>query len=189
MSIIHDALKKVQWAKTNGTEGTPQEGPANTETAALPMKNKWSSLLAMVLAVVITAGSLWYIYAQFKTQWHDQVPRVQRMAKASLYKLINKKEVPVLQPKPPAELKPLAKITINAPPVTVDTTNPAAKPPAPLTLNIHGIMSNASGNLVLINNSVYQEGDEIEGAKIIKISLDSITVNNNGIEQTIPVRN
>ena len=50
-------------------------------------------------------------------------------------------------------------------------------------------MANTSGNLVLINDQVYQEGDTVDGAKIIKINLDSISVIVNGAEQTISVEN
>ena len=54
---------------------------------------------------------------------------------------------------------------------------------------IHGVMANGSRNIVLINDQVYQEGDDVDGVKIVKINLDSITVNNNGKEQTIRVKN
>ena len=50
-------------------------------------------------------------------------------------------------------------------------------------------MSNGSSNVVLIDDKVYQEGDEVDGAKIVKINLDSITVNINGTEKTIFVKN
>ena len=48
-------------------------------------------------------------------------------------------------------------------------------------------MADDRGNLVLINDQVYQEGDEIDGAKITKINLNSITIINNGKEETISV--
>jgi hypothetical protein len=85
----------------------------------------------------------------------------------------------------------MAQITINTPasPVAGPASSTLTKPPAPVTLNIHGIMANATGNLVLINDQVYQEGDVVDGAKIVKINLNSITVINNGTEQTIPVKN
>ena len=56
-------------------------------------------------------------------------------------------------------------------------------------MDVHGIMSKGNSNLVLINDQVYQEGDEVEGAKIVKINLDSITILNNGAEETIHVKN
>ena len=76
--------------------------------------------------------------------------------------------VPDFKTRAPQDLKPLAQIST--------------------TLKIHGIMANATGNLALINDQVYQEGDEVDGAKIIKIDLNSITVNINGTDKTIAVK-
>jgi hypothetical protein len=95
-----------------------------------------------------------------------------------------------LIPKPPEKppvvvLKSLGQLNIN--PAAVN--NPTAAKPAALTLDIHGIMFKKNGNLVLIDDQVYQEGDEVDGTKIVKIGLNSITVVNNGIEQKIPVKN
>ena len=215
MSIIHDALKKVQqklasktneieiipstkppqtgylYANDTKAETAPQDGQQNTDQQNTnqqdtepksPVKNKIKSIFALSIAIAITVASLAYIYKQFQ----NSIPKVQKLAKSSFYKLINKKEVPEFKTKPPEELKPLAKITISTPASPASNT---LKPPAPTTLNIHGIMSNGTGNLVLINDQVYQEGDEVDGAKIVKISLKSITVINNGVEQSIPVKN
>ena len=49
-------------------------------------------------------------------------------------------------------------------------------------------MSNDTGNVALINDQIYQEGDSVDGVKIVKISLDSVTVINNGKEETISVK-
>ena len=196
MSIIHDALKKVQ----QGLNFKPEEVPVSPPTAAPsasgylyetpppietlppseaadqkpPIKNKIKSTLAatcaLLITVAITIAAGEYIYQQFQ----NNIPTVQRFAKKS-FLLIHKKMSP--KTRPSADLKPLAQLTI------------ATKSPTPVTLDIHGIMSNESGNLVLINDQVYQEGDEIDGAKITKINLDSIKVINNGVEQTILVKN
>jgi hypothetical protein len=175
MSIIHDALKKAQ-------QGLNPEKAADPKP---PIKNKIKSLLALICSIAVTAGALFYLYKQFQ----NDVPKVKILAQKSFYKLINKKEPPpAFKTKAPEDLKPLARITINPPADTATATTTAQAPAAPMTLNIHGIMSNASGNLALINDQVYQEGDEVDGAKIIKINLNSITVNINGIEKTILVK-
>jgi hypothetical protein len=204
MSIIHDALKKVQEGLSPKTNPPPENLPpaqntsgyiyetapvaetlptSNQETTVQkpPIQNKIKSILALVCAMAITLGAGWYIYKQFQ----NDIPMVQRLAKKSFYKLIHKKEVPDFKTKTPEELVPLAQFTINAP---AAKTTGATQPPAPITLDIHGIMSNPSGNVVLINDQVYQEGDEVGGAKIVKINLDSITVLINGTEETIHVK-
>lgn len=204
MSIIHDALKKVQQSLTPKIDeapvppsGTTPKGstylyaspppietltPAKGESAHLkiPVQNKIKTILVFICAMLITGLSLWYIYLQFR----QNIPQVKRFAKTSFYHLIHKEQLPDFKTRSPADLKPLAQLTINP-----STITPSTQAATPLTLNIHGIMSNARGNLALINDHVYQEGDDIDGAKIVKINLDSIMVNINGTEKTILVKN
>ncbi len=185
MSIIHDALKKVQEGLIPKTEEAQQAGPSPTapgasaylykKAADVKPKNKIQSVFfvtcTLLITSAITIASIEYICQQFQTS----IPQVQNFAQKSFLKLIHKKEPPAFKTMAPEDLKPLAQIT--------------TKSPAPVTLNIHGIMSNGTRNLVLINDQVYQEGDEVDGTKIVKINLNSITVDNNGIEQTILVKN
>jgi len=195
MSIIHDALKKVQKGLSSKSDEVEVINEDSSEIEILPpsrqetvvvksiIQNKIKSALALICATTITVLSVMYICQQFK----NEVPLAQRFAKNSFNKLIH--QLQPLNTKTPAHVapapKPLAQITIN--PLTTKTSE--STKPAPTTLDIHGIMANATGNLVLINDQVYQEGDEIDGAKIIKINLDSITINNNGTQQTIFVKN
>ena len=78
---------------------------------------------------------------------------------------------PLPPPKPKAESQP--------------TTEPKLEHAD--TLNIHGIMSDPKGNVVLIDNGIYAEGDEVNGVKIVKITLDGIVVLKDGKEETIRV--
>ena len=202
MSIIHDALKKVQrglassksdktppYQQTETQKNTgylyatpPAEDSTQVEQLAVAPKkslqNKIKSLVAFICAMAIIVFSVRYALEQFK----KDIPQVKRLATKSFYKLINKKDLPVFKTKAPKDLKPLAQLTVNSPAVP---NTPQV--PAPLNLKIHGIMANGSSNLVLINDDVYQEGDEVEGAKIVKINLNSITLLNNGKEETIRI--
>ena len=207
MSIIHDALKKVQQGLASKTEDievippatkpntsayiydtpapagveTLPESPLEVIAPKAPIQNKIKSALALICALVITAGSTLFIYQQFR----NYIPMAQRMAKKSINQLMHKEEIPDFKTQTPSELKPLMKLTVNPP---VSSPASTIKPPAPTTLSVHGIMSGSTGNLVLIDDQVYQEGDEVDGAKIIKIDLDSITVILNGQEQKIRVK-
>jgi hypothetical protein len=213
MSIIHDALKKVQQSLSPKPvepppplSGTTQKGdtylyatpPPVIETPSSEKKKsvgpnlflrRIRSLFTFICALAICATSLWYLYQQYR----NDIPRLERSAKKSFYQLIHKEEIPDFKTKRPEDLKPLVKISIPPPvtPPAVNTTQaaPTAAPPPPATLNVHGIMSDSKGNLALINDQVYQAGDEVDGAKIIKIDLNSITVNINGEEKTIFVKN
>jgi hypothetical protein len=179
MSIIHEALKKVQQGLAPEIETLSQEGQQTTSQES-PIKNKIKSIFILSCAIVITGASIFYIYQHFQ----NGDPKIKIFAKKTFYKLIHKQEPLAVKVKAPEDLKPLAQFTIKPPAGSQITT-----PSAPITLNIHGIMANSTGNLVLINDQVYQEGDKVDGAKIVKINLDSITVINNGIKQTVLVKN
>lgn len=214
MSIIHDALKKVQQGlseekkeNTGYLYSTPSETPPKIVKEKpverlTSTKSQIKSLLAMLCAILITGACIVLLIHQINTYFPDLL----RTVKSSYYRLIHKEEVPDFKTK--KVLVPLAKITVLPPapkpvippatpaaarPITTNTATAAIPaPPAetkPQTLNIHGVMSNGSQNVVLIDDQVYQEGDEVDGIKILKINLDSITILNNGQEQSIRVKN
>jgi hypothetical protein len=209
MSIIHEALKKVQrslaskavkdskYQAPSTTPSTPTNSayiynnapatetlPAAEQPPKSPVINKIKSILALFCALVITIGSVGYIYLQFQNNIPHNIANVQSIAKQSYYKLVHKKILPDFKTAAPQVRKPMAQLTINVPATT--STTPA---PSPVTMNVHGVMANGSGgNLVLIDDQVYQEGDEVEGAKIIKINLDSIEILNNGKIDVIRVK-
>jgi hypothetical protein len=179
MSIIHDALKKVQEGLAPKIETLTREGEQTADQKP-PTDNKIKSIFAVSCALVITAASILYIYQQFQ----NNNPQFNSFAKKSFYQLIHKGKPLAAKTEAPENLKPLAQFSVNPPPGP-----PMTKQPAPTTFNIHGIMSNKTGNLVLINDQVYQEGDVVDGTKIVKINLNSVTVITDGIQQTILVKN
>ena len=85
---------------------------------------------------------------------------------------------------------PLAQIIIPpaAGPEATTTKNAATPPPRPAIFNIQGIMTNNGSTVALINGKIYEQGDDIGGAKITNIGADTITISRNGTEETIPVR-
>ena len=176
MSIIHDALKKVQNKTPPEVEILPPEQNEEKRTAPyFSQKNRAlspiKSVLTLLCAIVIILGSLGFLY----NQGHTYFPKVKKLAKA------------------PENFVPLAKLTVKPPnppvPIKLPAISNTPKTNTPVTLNIHGVMSNGPNNVALINDQVYQEGDEVGGAKIEKINLNSITVNINGTEKTILVKN
>jgi len=200
MSIIHDALKKVQQsipvksdeAPVSASSVAPKvyNNPFDDPAPAAeilstsignqkpPVKNNTQSIFTIIFIILITTAitiaSIAYIFQQVQ----NKIPGVEKLAQKSILKLIHKKDILIGKTTPPTELKPLVQLTINS-----------NKSPAPITLNIHGIMSEGSKNIVLVDDQVYQEGDTVDGAKISKISLNSITIISNGVEQIIPVKN
>jgi len=200
MSIINDALKKVQKNLNTRVEETPAPQPTRPQAptgylyAAPPpppveppiqkeppgkakpsVPQKINSLLALICAAMITIACFGFLFLQFK----KNMPKFNRWVTTSYLKWAPKTSKSGFINKFARDLKPLAHLTINPP--------PTSKTAAPVTLDIHGVMANGTSNLVLINNEIYQEGDEVEGVKIVKIDMDVITVNNKGVEQTIRV--
>ncbi len=186
MSIINDALKKVQQGLDNNTPANPfaDTAPAaepvaqpsqpvtSTSTKAV-VKNKIKSISVLIVATAITLASAIYIWQQVQIA----APYAQQSLSKLVHQTTKKTDIKAKQPE---QLKPMAQLTITPTGESTQQTPP---------LNIHGIMANASGNLVLINNNVYQEGDVINGVTILKINLDSITISNNGKEETIFMKN
>jgi len=198
MSIIHDALKKIQQGQ--GTKDDkiwePEKHDGEPPIEHLPTSPKKArSVLVLLFAIAFFLGALAFSYKQLYPYLYKYV----KSAKSSFYKLIHKEEPPPFKTKATKDLVPLARIIVNPPkilnpPGPTNTAGPvnttgAAKPNPPETFSIHGVMSNGSNNLVLINDQVYQEGDEVNGIKIVKIDLDYIKVINNGTEETIRVKN
>jgi hypothetical protein len=217
MSIINDALKKVQQGlnpKADETSTAPAAPSQNTENIfsstenpkppmSLPIeklpaaKNKARSVLILICSIAFALGAVALLCKQLNVYF----PRIQRAVKSSYYKLIHKEEIPEFKTKTAKDLVPLAKITVNpakpispAPsqaPVSAANQQPmtyATDPNIHGTLNVHGVLANPTGNVVLINDQVYQEGDDVDGVKIVKINLNSIQINNNGQEETIRVK-
>ena len=205
MSIIHEALKKVQQGLStkNGKAATPSPAPAAAsdyiyansnavqdlgplpspgEAKQLSLKHKIVSVVIVGSALAIIGISLVYIYEQFK----GNIPNIHLFDQKALIQYLPHENQPDQKAIPPEELKPIAQITIN--PTAGNAAGPAIGA-SPVTLNVRGILSTNTGNVVLINDQVYQTGDEVDGAKIIKIDLSSITVDINGKEQTIWVKN
>jgi len=209
MSIIHDALKKLQQGGAKPEEKKPQplfETPVEPlfsnapapKPAARAIKpapqNTFKTLMAFCCALLIFAGAFFFLYKQVDSYF----PEVTGWAVSAYKKILRikpdiksaEKPEPLAQiiphaapPAPPAAAAPQA-------PAPVKTTAVINEPrPEPETLNIHGVMANGKNNLVLINDQVYQEGDEVAGIKILKIGLDYITVDNNGQEEKIRVKN
>ena len=49
---------------------------------------------------------------------------------------------------------------------------------SPLVLN--GIIASDKGNMALINNQIYKEGDEVEGKKVLSIKQDKVEIFDKG---------
>ncbi len=168
MSIIHEALKKVQnGLQTKVIETTPDAAvqmPPAPETgaavqaqtpAATAAKPRGKLIFLLVLLMLTTFSAVYLLYG-------NSLPPFKA---------------------PNLSFPKVPHITLPSPKVF---TKPAADPVNSITL--HGIMSDQNGNLALVNDKVYAEGGIINGAKIIKINTDSIVILKDGKEEKLLIK-
>ncbi len=188
MSIIHDALKKVQQNLDKKTDEDIIVIPSQNPVTPQPSKSltgRETPWLMISLALIIIATSVFFIYKQlntlspsFRTWMHTASKKTEQIIPA------------VIKASPKAAaVTPMAQVIVA--PAAVKTDQPAAAVTTtmpPQTLNVLGVMAQGNQNLVLIDDKVYQEGDTVDGVTIVKITINEIQVLNNGKAETIPVK-
>ncbi len=216
MSIIHEALKKVQMRmkKSNPkTEDVVEYLPSSSVDK--PSTSKYSlfhSILIIVVCLVVIGVSCILGYIRLKypptlsksdtVQFNKQVEKTfKSISIPNLLKpltssketkpsqAISKPQTPSPNNTPVAQkTEPIApNVSSNTPATTVAKPITSA-PTSPDEINLQGIMSNTTGNVALINNNIYEEGVVLpNGARIIKINLQNITIEKNGKEEIITV--
>ena len=205
MSLINDALKRANQAhKDQGSQNAA--GPAMQPTQT-PQKSKMPVVITLVISLVAIIGlSAWLFLSGNKPRAVTaQVP--QTRAVANLTNGVTKKPAPIT-PTPAVQVvtqtvtvqvasHAVAQATNSIP--TTRTPAPRAFSPPPVVasqpvqpvpsaptvgpfpkLTLKGIIYNLTSPQVLINGSYLTLGEEIEGARIIKIERTRVTVKWNG---------
>lgn len=207
MSIIHDALKKVQQSMQNNKSASPESGSTPEEPIeTLPSSNSSSEspkekggvkailLVIGALIVVILSGA--YLSSQLKAKypslfsglhWHFSFNFFKKQSPPKPLAQIVIPAAPTHHVAPPSESpKPQ---NVSSTPIKPQVPSvPSNSTPSPTVLNVQGIMANNNHNVALINNNVYEEGDVVNGYKILKINLNAITVEHDGQEEIIPIK-
>ncbi len=195
MSIIHEALKKVQANLQGRQESAPSASPsestqpppiaqipvANTPipselpppgeslTQSVPEAKKHSFKFLHIVLPLLIAASLWFCYRQVEHYFPGLVPPIK-----SLIKLPQMPKIPLAHPAPK---------TVTALP---KTEQPSQSDPANV-LKLQGIMSKNGTNIAIINNKIYEQGSEINGVKILQIDMNAVTILKDGKEETLTV--
>lgn len=162
MSIIHQALKKVQ---DKLSENSNQQ-PISAQQQINPQQRQWLRLVILILLPILTGGSIWFMLRQVQPVLKDN-PSIQ-LPKISLPIVTTNTSQPKKQP--PA--------TVSSP------NNTSTENPDSTDLLIQGIMMQGNSRIVLINNNIYQTGDLVNNMKILVINSDSIIVDNAGQQTT-----
>lgn len=173
MSIIHDALKKVQ------ENFTRKVAPAPDPSGPPPEKEpKKVSPLSILFAIILVLVCLYFGYNQLLKNW-DRIRIAFDLPNVKLQKI----EIPKITVSTPTDSKPktLSENRTPVPMAKIQTENQE-------NLNIQGVLTQGNSTVVLINDKIYEEGDEINGIKIVSIDSVSVTILKNGKEENIRVR-
>lgn len=196
MSIINEALKKTQARFKERTKVAasnrlahqtaimeqpviapqPLQGltEKNFPAAARKKTKKWHMIvLAEIIILLITAG---IIFIWQPRLFHATNPEI-----ANPLSLTEIKPISPVQGTTPAsdrsQAHPTADLSVatQAFPLIASTPLTESKKSAqPTDLVLNGIMTQQGKMIALINNKIYELGDEINGKKITKITLDRI---------------
>lgn len=189
MSIIHEALKKVQSnrTETQSVKDSVTLPVTNANRPATPLSNTkfttktpaarkpltYNILLWCFLILAISAVTFYNLY--------DFTVRTTEMSKANFAS---------------ASVQPLtsqARHIPNTPAtqiITPELPEPiASQPPQPQKgeILLTGIVFMDGKNFALINNEFYETGETVEDATITKITTDSVDIIQKGLSRTIKV--
>ncbi|MFA5118240.1 MAG: hypothetical protein WC695_05250 [Candidatus Omnitrophota bacterium] len=164
MSIINDALKKVEQSREQKTDAPSGVKPKRDLT--LPLVYVIVGCLGFLTAK--TAYS--FINAHFSKQ-----PRQEKAVEKNI-SLPAFRNSAVKQAKtPPAAIAvPAAKETMKVP------ARPSSETPDASGFALNGVFFSGNEGFALINNHIVKEGDSIEGAVIQRITLDEVDLSING---------
>lgn len=142
MSIIYDALKKVQ---RSGGSAQPQQKRTEAKSQNYAA---YAVFFAMVCLGFLAASLLF-----------NRLSTPARQTKTA--------GLPVQAPQtPPAE--------VQIPAAETETKEPAENQLNLVTLRLNGVFFSEEEGYALINNRILKEGDTIEGAVVLRISLEGV---------------
>ncbi|MCB9757284.1 MAG: hypothetical protein H6753_02525 [Candidatus Omnitrophica bacterium] len=171
MSIIHEALKKVQSERSGNTNAqnnpatTPKQSPSNSTTYSTILKtplitnNSWSinKLLWSLLLFILLSFTLYNLYS-----YNVRITKIAATDSdiLSVQSLVNQNT------------------NSNHPPAITDPAARIPMPPQPKKgeLILSGVVKMDGKNFALINNEFYETGETVEGAKITRITTDSVDI-------------
>jgi hypothetical protein len=191
MSIIHDALKKAQEdLKSSGKEKKETSSPPNTneQTSSSPRSN--TPLIVITLGMIIF-GIICGGYFAYK-RFFIASPLTNQPALPKQVKENTQEPSTPTQSQPKTSNQnvqqntPIAKAQAGAQSQTINA-QPSSLPPYEIT--IKGIMSTGDTNVVLINDDVYEVGEQVSGMLIKKITLKNVELELNGQRYIVPVKN
>lgn len=167
MSIIYDALKKV--------ENKVGQNKAQT-IAASPKREK--NFQVKIFILFLSALSIGLVMAKMLFSF-TAAAKTQRSTLASLNQPQAPKNQVINVVQEPSE-KP-----IPVKPNVIKSPAIESQPAAAWVLN--GVFFSGQEGYALINNQILKEGDSIEGAKVMRITLEGVELEGAGLRTKLPI--
>lgn len=190
MSIIHDALKKVQEKNAKLTP-PPAQAPSIREQAVSPdADTSLPQTHSRPLTILLLGTLSIVVIIIFAILWSVAKGTTEHAAPASSVQPAE--TIPAPQQPVAAEVIPQtpapAPTSLNLATSVLAPAAPQIDPNDPLSsLRIEGIMDMGDKKVALISGNIYEEGQTIYGKIIAEITLDSVTIVDNGSKRTFPV--
>lgn len=195
MSIIHEALKKVQSDRSQNKEGPeilkPEGKPADrpsrpsageedlskAQPAAAVNRPRfaWDTFLWICIALLLSGMTFLNLY--------------QYTARTAMMAALSFPSASIPFPAPYPEQKAAIPVIVSAPEIVPAPSPVPQAPPKPKkgAIILSGITLMDGKNYALINDGIYEIGDEIAGSKITKITSDSVELTHWGTTRTLKV--
>ncbi len=210
MSIINDALKKLQAQLSHaqvqsadiqssgpsapltasqqaGFEPAPSLYSSSNAPQPKPAEKSSGSKLAIILGLLCLLTALFAPIVNKQSvigMLLTKIPKRATVATAQPIQITPPKPAPIVNTTPAPEQKqqPIQQIVKN---LTAPITKPQINTSSRIIIN--GIMTRGEDNLALIDGQVYEEGEVVDGVKILKITPKGVTVLDNGEERFVKV--
>ncbi|NTV29036.1 MAG: hypothetical protein HGA80_03030 [Candidatus Omnitrophica bacterium] len=175
MSIIHDALKKVQ-------ESTRPEQlkPASAPTAPAVEKSQAEKPPAKSFAEKISSQPAVQATPSADTTEPRSFLGIALIAVVTVIVLVIM--VVLFRLARETTQHPTLNVTISTVATDAATSNDLAS-----LIRVQGIMNQGGKTVALINDGIYEEGQPIFGRAILRISLNQVTIMDNGVRRDFPV--
>ena len=195
MSIIHDALKKVQRSNPGGTPQPAASTPPQPQATVPVNVTDKINIPLLVAALCAIIAMLFAALPQIASR-RPATP-VETVSSAARPQPAQNLPLPVsVPPSSHTMAKALAgAVAVPTVPSTVrfpvkeQAPREPADPNDPLgNIQIEGVLETGGKKAVLINGNIYEEGQTIYGRIIMQISFDALTVIDNGSKRVLRIK-
>jgi hypothetical protein len=183
---MNSAQAELTPAQKAGFQPVPSNDTqhASAVTAPQSSQNNKESRLVLILGILCLLIGLFVPVVNKQSLIVVLISQLPKEAKSSKVMQTKTSAVTVATVTPQPERK---KEPINA--LIKNLTAPASKTSSKnqSRIIINGTMTRGEQNLALIDGQIYEEGDEVAGVKLIKITPKGVTILENGEERTVKV--